>query len=458
MSRILSLFVLAALAGPVAAQASWVAVYSQQFPSPRSSAFFVHHEGVGRTQLLFGFGATGPLNEAWELQGAQWSLAAPPTLPIRQEPAVAYDALRQVVIVFGGFSQTSLQSLDDTWEWDGVTWTQRSPVNVPPARQGAACAFDRVRGRVVLFGGFGAGNTKLQDTWEWDGFDWTPRANLPTNPPGRGFARMAYDPAAGGLLLHGGVGGNAVTSVPLNDTWTFNGGNWAQRFPQTPPPFRIGAGLVTDIGRQRIVLHGGSLSDPHTWEWNGAEWSILANVGPGARHSVAMVYEAPQRRIVEHGGFIAPFGVNVVVNDTWSYRTTQHADAAQFGGGCTGTLGVPILAGAPFSLPWLGDLARTRVTNVPTGSFGVIFVASFATIAPIPLAAYGAPGCDLLVAPDVSAISIATGNSAEWLLSIPSNPVLAGATFRQQGFVFDFAANPFGLVATNGITLTTGVR
>lgn len=458
MSRNSLLLALGLFAAPAAAQASWSAVYSQQSPSLRSSPFFVHHEAAGRTQLLFGLGAAGPLNEAWEIQGSQWSPAVPPALPVRQEPAVAYDAVRQVVVVFGGFSQSTLQSLDDTWEWDGVAWTQRSPVNVPPARQGAACAFDRVRGRIVLFGGFGAGNTKLQDTWEWDGFDWSLRSNLAVQPPARGFARLAYDPVSGGMLLHGGIGGDAVSNVPLNDTWTFNGFNWAQRFPQAPPPFRIGSGMVTDFGRQRILMHGGTLSDPYTWEWNGAEWSVVANIGPAARHSVAMVYEGPQRRVLEFGGFIAPFGVNVLVNDTWSYRTTQHADVVQFGNGCNGTLGVPVLANAPFSLPWLGDLSRTRVTNVPTSSFGVIFVASFQSIAPISLANYGAVGCSLLVAPDVSAINIANGNVADWLVPIPNNPLLAGTTFRQQAFVFDFAANAFGLVASNGITLTTGVR
>jgi hypothetical protein len=441
-----------------AAQASWSAVYPQQAPTPRSSPLLVHHEAAGRTQLLFGVGAAGLLNEAWDLQGSNWVQAAAPTLPIRQEAAIAYDALRQVVIVFGGFSQATLQSLDDTWEWDGVTWTQLSPVNYPSARQGAACAFDAARGRVVLFGGFGPGNVPLQDTWEWDGFTWTQRTNLPLSPSARGFGRMANEPVLGGMLLHGGVVVSGPSNVLLNDTWTFNGVTWAQRLPVTPPPFRIGAGMVADAGRQRIVLCGGTLSDPFTWEWNGTEWSVVANIGPGARHSVAMVYEAAQRRVVAHGGFIAPFGANIPVNDTWVYRTMQHADVAAFGAGCAGTLGVPVLANAPLSLPWLGDLCRSRVTNVPTGAFGAIFVASFQSIQPIPLDVYGAAGCSLLVAPDVSAINISTGNVADWLVPIPNNPALAGTTFRQQGFVFDFVANPFGLVASNGITLTTGVR
>ena len=59
-------------------------------------------------------------------------------------------------------------SRGDTWEWDGTAWTQRSPASAPSPQQGHAMAYDAARGRVVLFGGHDS--FRRGDTWEWDFF------------------------------------------------------------------------------------------------------------------------------------------------------------------------------------------------------------------------------------------------------------------------------------------------
>jgi hypothetical protein len=92
--------------------------------------------------------------------------------------------------------------LNDTWVWDGTNWVQKFPANSPPGAIGHAMAYDAARGQVVLFGGWdGSG---LNDTWVWDGSNWVQK--FPANPPGRYWHAMAYDAARGQVVLFGGYG------------------------------------------------------------------------------------------------------------------------------------------------------------------------------------------------------------------------------------------------------------
>ena len=76
--------------------------------------------------------------------------------PVRYDHAMAYDSARDVVVLFGGYDIDNDIYYDDTWEWDGVdrTWTLVTPVTtIPPPRFQHAMAYDADRGVVVMFGG-----------------------------------------------------------------------------------------------------------------------------------------------------------------------------------------------------------------------------------------------------------------------------------------------------------------
>jgi len=65
----------------------------------------------------------------------------------------------------------------DTWAWDGKVWTAVNPSVAPPPRAGEALAYDAIRRQVVLFGGgiVDASTgvwTARTDTWVWDGTIW----------------------------------------------------------------------------------------------------------------------------------------------------------------------------------------------------------------------------------------------------------------------------------------------
>ena len=435
------------LAPSIAAQASWSQLYPPVSPSPVQTASMACFEPTGVVVMLFGT-FVQPATQGWRLQGNNWS---PFPMPAQtgSSRGLVYDSLRQRLVVFGGSPAN-----DDTWEWNGATWLHPTPAVRPSARSHFAMAFDRTRGVTVVFGGRDANALELQDLWEWNGTAWTQRAAIAPLGP-RVNVLGAFDPVHRNVLLYGGQRslGPSYGALVLNDTWAWNGTAFTQYTPPVPPPYPENARIVTDLHRQRVIMYGDTYTS-FTREWTGAEWVERAVPSPGPRIGHALAYDTNLRRTVMFGGTI----YSSWVQDTWIYRTPLPADVVPFGSGCAGTAGTPALAAAPFTLPWLGDTMRTVVQTIPVGEPGALFVSSSGTTPPVPLGPIGMPGCDLLVPIDVVDFGAAVAGRAEWSLTIPNVPALAGAVFRQQAFVRDVPANPLGLTASNAITLTLGVR
>lgn len=66
--------------------------------------------------------------------------------------------------MFGDSAPTGDPARDDTWAWDGTRWSVVATVG-PPERQWHAMASDAVRGEIVLFGGYQG--ARSGDTWVW---------------------------------------------------------------------------------------------------------------------------------------------------------------------------------------------------------------------------------------------------------------------------------------------------
>jgi hypothetical protein len=359
---------------------------------------------------------------------------------------MVYDAARQRVVLWGGAAAGG-GLLNDLWEWDGMAWQQRF-ATMPPSRYGAACAYDRKRAVTVIFGGYGGAPApgQLQDTWEWNGTAWS-NPNPSVRPSAREQAAMAFDPVSQRILMYwGGV----------NDTWTWDGAVWQQLFPATPPYQRARPMMVSDLARGRVVLQGGTFYDTQTWEWDGTEWHASTPGSPGAMMGINGAYDTQRREVVTFGGEVFFVGYSSL---TWIYRTPLPADATPFGSGCAGSVGVPQLGIAPYSLPWIGDTARTVVGNLASTTPGAIFVTSLAPcFLPMSLAPMGAPGCDLLLQPDILTIEIASKNAADSTVSIPFSVALAGLSIYQQAFPVEPGVNPLGMTASNGLRLILGIR
>lgn len=160
----------------------------------------------GTTNTVNGLKMDG---ETWTYDTAWSKLAVASGPPARAAHAMAYDAKRDRVVMFGGrvdVNDEPLVILNDTWEYDGTTWTPwLPPANsvVPSPRIDAAMAFDAKRGVIVLFGGqteFGPSN----EVWEFDGVRWTRQLPLNATVPSAA-PLMTFDTLNNNVLLLAGA-------------------------------------------------------------------------------------------------------------------------------------------------------------------------------------------------------------------------------------------------------------
>jgi hypothetical protein len=266
------------------------------------------------------FGGDNADNAVWLWDGKNWTPVQPETRPaLKREAAFAYDSVRKVSVLFGGYDFVLGNVVNVTWEFDGAQWLPKTPPNSPTARRNHAMAFDAERGLMIMFGG----DIEDYQTWAYDGGDWRVVAGEDNNPGLRSAHRMVYDSDRGKIVLFGGSQG----STYFNDTWEWDGSRWQDVSPASevdrPPAMRAFA-MVYDSLRKKTVLFGGrdnSLDGfDQTWEWNGAVWRRAEAVSyPAKRHECAAAYDSIRNRTVLFGGSSGDTLENRYKNDTWWY-------------------------------------------------------------------------------------------------------------------------------------------
>jgi hypothetical protein len=132
---------------------------------------------------------------------------------------------------------------------------------------------------------------------------------------------LAYDSSRNRIVLFGGSG----TSVFLADTWEWDGSEWTQ-IADTGPAARQGHGLAFDSKRQRVVLFGGTSQNNQafadTWSWNGTDWTQEQDSGPSARFDHKLAYDSARDRLVLFGGTTVST-YTYQTGNWWSGYTTQ---------------------------------------------------------------------------------------------------------------------------------------
>jgi hypothetical protein len=141
-----------------------------------------------RSKMLFvaGYGtenSTG--SNVWDADVWEWDAAtnvfterlppaAGPNPAGRNNHVVSYDSSRRVVVMFGGYGQTTAVNgpQNDSWEWDGVSgaWTETTPAGVKPLpRQNHIQIFDSMKATTLVFGGNVSGDPTYgpQEIWEY---------------------------------------------------------------------------------------------------------------------------------------------------------------------------------------------------------------------------------------------------------------------------------------------------
>lgn len=185
----------------------------------------------------------------------------------------------------------------------------------------ALTAFDSARERLLVLD---AGAMRL---WEADGVRWIERG-APVAPPPRLGAAMVHDAARGRLVVFGGSA--TAGAAPNAETWEWDGSTWTLRTPATSPPARAMHELAYDAARQRVVLFGGA-SQPFggnpladTWEWDGTNWLQRSSTAvPPARRSFGMTFDSARQRVVMFGGQGQTPTTLINLGDTWEWDGTN---------------------------------------------------------------------------------------------------------------------------------------
>ena len=269
-------------------------------------------------------------NDTWVWDGTRWLQKSPANKPSqRLLAAMAFDPARGNIVLFGGFDPADPNGgeLGDTWIWNGSDWVHQTPSTSPPPRYGAGLAFDPVTQRILLFGGYGDAG-ELNDTWSWNGTTWN-ELHPATAPSSRTYVAMSSDPARNGVLLFGGY--NFFSGSDLNDTWFWNGTSWKQQLPVTSPPARSFSGLAPDP-TGKLILFGGTLALQNrgdTWSWDGGNWTLRASVSsPEARAGLGLAYDSARKQVVLFGGRSGTLLDLTYREDTWTWDGTQWSEIA----------------------------------------------------------------------------------------------------------------------------------
>jgi hypothetical protein len=299
----------------------------QDIGPPARSNHAMAFDGARRQVILFGGAVgSGSVGDTWVWNGENWTQVADMGPAARLGCRLAYDSQRKRAVLFGGASAVVANAgdasklMNDTWEWDGEFWTQVADTG-PSPRCMHAMAYDAARQRVLLFGGLlgDAGADGLLhgagDTWEWDGSDWTQIEDV--GPGARQSHAMAGDEGRQLVVLYGGAA-TLDTGSMLRDTWEWDGHGWTHRTDLGPGPLIWHA--MSWSGSQ-VLLYGGffttpttSGSSPLTWEWDGKHWTLRQDMGPGSYALHALAFDAARGRVVFFGG---QHGDSTPHNDTW---------------------------------------------------------------------------------------------------------------------------------------------
>lgn len=256
-------------------------------------------------------GLTYASDETWIWSRDNWVQVFPAhTPPGRSAHAMAYDSKRGRVVLFGGRKEgTVLRApftfLNDTWVWQGGDWRQIETATAPPARHFASMAYDRVRDRVILFGGYRFADDKktilpLYDTWEFDGSNWR---EVSAKGPEVDKPLTAYDVARNQTIL---LGINKTFGT-LMYRWDVASESWQSVTPEKLPTCVHEGTLNYQFHNQRLIVVGGvcnaqtSLVE-EAWEWDGTTWTPVPATPVDRVTSAAAAYDTTRQQLVRYGG------------------------------------------------------------------------------------------------------------------------------------------------------------
>lgn len=219
------------------------------------------------------------LNDTWSYDGETLTELTPAHTP----PAGAYHSVYRRRTGEGILTQGHryvfhehypyhMEILNETWIWNGNDWVPQNPTIYPPGRFNSAMAWDSMRQSLVVFGGqtcsFGLFNGAYSDTWEHSVNGWTEVATTthpPINESRYSDADMIYDPSSTSCLL--------VTGTDPIETWSYNGSDWNQ-LSVSSITGDISPVICLNTDTQTVWM----VAADNTFTWDGTTWQPVAGV------------------------------------------------------------------------------------------------------------------------------------------------------------------------------------
>ena len=184
--------------------------------------------------------------------------------------AMAYDALRQRVVLYGGSRED--MTLLDTWEWDGSNWGLIAAAGQPGAS--GEMAFDADLGRVVLFGG--TEEQPSDQLWQFDGAQWSELPVVGVGPSPRFGSAFAYSATMGLIVSDGSE--RRMGSI-VHESFSFRGSMWRRLNADVEPSRRLRSAMAWRSAERRVWLYGGASQPPvldplyDHWAYSETGWS-----------------------------------------------------------------------------------------------------------------------------------------------------------------------------------------
>jgi len=295
-------------------------IYSTWIPDSYNDFHYglLHHDNL----LINGTGSNASLALSPRYN---WTEIIPPTSPAtRYGHGMTYDPSREIIVLFGGNHYVSGgQFLNDTWIYDikNNTWTQKFPAVSPSARMYPAMVYDPLNSVVVLFGGsLGDG---ISDTWIYHIHNNTWIEMSPNvQPPKRGYAAITYNHWNNTVMLFGG----RRNFGRYLDTWFYDTAqnNWTEMKPKTNPKERSGMSMCYDEKNDKVIMFGGDRTSNDTWVYDPQlnNWTeMFPKTHPPARDCYTLGYSSGKLDgVLLFGGYDWP----TYYNDNWLYNYSSN--------------------------------------------------------------------------------------------------------------------------------------
>jgi len=249
---------------------------------------WVINGGFGPGPAFDVFDQTFEFDPAGAAGAGQWIEVFPATVPApRFQSHMSFDPVRNVVVMFAGVKfDPGFERTNELWEYDGTDWTLQVPITTgiyetpPLARAFHSIAYDPLRQLTVVIGGF---NGAFQEVWLWDGIGWR-QQTVGTEQPAADHmvgGGATFSSSDGMVIFHTGA---ANFSAPIaSEIWGLNENGWRRFFPIPPPKTKgdianlIGADesrvYIYDVVQRLGPIVGGTLEITNElWEFDGLSY------------------------------------------------------------------------------------------------------------------------------------------------------------------------------------------